>query len=140
MSPPRWLHWPSAAAGSNVIDTFTDSAITWSAGNAWYTDLEQGTWDNGSANGTYVQIDAGSVIQTGSVRVEVGSADIQIGDILSITIGTGDTKTATWTGGTAGNGDYFFGWDGGAVTIADIEPGGNFGWGTSNLVIELIRP
>ena len=138
---PRWLHWPAAPAAGGADDTFTASSLVWSSGNTWYVSFQTGVWSStGTSTGTFALIDNGSLVDNERIRLEAGSADVQIGDYCDVSLNGGDVKRCTYSGNTAGNLDYFFEWDDGTFTDAQIEPSGTFGWDALNLVIEYYRP
>jgi hypothetical protein len=72
--------------------------------------------------------------------MEAGSNDVQVGDFCDVSLNSGDVKRCTYNGNTAGNGDFFFEWNDGSFTDAEIEPGGTFGWDENDLLIEYYRP
>jgi hypothetical protein len=140
VTPPNVIFVPAPAAGG-ADDTFTASSLVWSSGNTWYTSFETGVWSStGTSTGTYALIDASSVVDNRRIRLEAGSADVQIGDYCDVSLNGGDVKRCTYSGNTAGNGDHFFEWDDGTFTDVEIQPSGTFGWNVSNLVIEYYRP
>ena len=140
MTPPNVIFVPAPAAGG-ADDTFTASSFSWSSGNTWYTSFGTGVWSStGTSTGTYALIDASSQVDNTRLRLEAGSADVQIGDYCDVSLNGGDVKRCTYSGNTAGNGDPFFEWDDGTFTDAEIEPSGTFGWAALNLVIEYYRP
>ena len=139
MTPPNVQFIPAVATGAD--DTYTASTASWSASNVWYTSFQSGTWSStGTASGDYAEIDSGSRIDTNRIRLEAGSADVQVNDYIDCSLAGGDVKRATYNGNTAGNGDYFFEWDDGTFAASDIEPGGTFGWDENTLILEYYRP
>lgn len=140
MTPPSVQFIPAPSGGPD--DQFTCSSFVWSTSNTWYTGLNtNGAWSStGTLAGTYALVDAGSQIDNARIRLEVGSADVQVGDYIDCSLAGGDVKRATYNGNNAGNGDYFFEWDDGTFTDAQIEPGGTFGWNRTDLVMDYYRP
>lgn len=145
---PRWLHWPAAAGGTTVYDTFTQAnQINYLSGSLYYAlNLVNGSWSStGTATGTYgiatnsagTFIVAHNVVRLAALGGSVASNPWPADKKVRVSLNNGTERTAGYN--DDGNDTrYSFSWDGGDLTQAEIEPGGTLGWGLADWKIEVI--
>jgi hypothetical protein len=147
----RWLFFPSPVGGETILDTysFTGNKWTWISGNNWWKDLHLGTWTStGTATGTYLKLDSGSLVRTDNLTFSASDpggwpATARIRMIVTPSTG-GAAYAVEGTPTGAGDSRWFWRDSGGTAvvfTTAEFEDGGTFGWNESDAVtIELFTP
>jgi hypothetical protein len=127
----------------NILDTYTQNGgQIWRSANSWWNGLSSGTWaSTGTANGTYLECDAGTQLSTVFFRFGPSKGNVPAGSRVRVTFtpSTGGPGPALLSSPIGG--DETFNWESGTQLAADMEDGGNWGWdNTDTVVVELIAP